>query len=154
MTSTAALVVAEIRRQVDHQLTAATAADTKAAGLIAGTFALTALVIPRVRPDEAGLAGVVTLALVVITLVLFALAIRPRVGGFSYGPDPMVMQTFVTDDDPPEELERALAAAYVKVRNANEATIQAKADALIAGIVTLILTVVSLGVMLAMGGIQ
>lgn len=43
------------------------------------------------------------------------------------------MQTFVTDDDPPEELERALAAAYVKVRNANEATIQAKADALIEG---------------------
>jgi hypothetical protein len=151
--TTANLVIAEIRRQVDHQLYAATATDTKAAGLIAGTFALTALIVPRVRLESAGIAGLITFGLIVGTLAVFAMAIRPRIGGFSYGPDAATMHAFVEEADEPDDLERAMVGAYVKVRDANERAIAAKSDALIVGVVGLILTVSGLIAMLATGGI-
>lgn len=154
--STAGIVVDQLRRQVDHQISAATATDTKAAGLIAATFALTALLIPRVRADgtlEVGVA-VATLGAVFVTLLSLLLSIAPRVAGFSYGPDAADMIAFVDDGDDPADLEAAIAHAFVSVRATNEKVMAEKSDRLVTGIASLIVTVLGLGAMLAVGAIE
>jgi hypothetical protein len=154
--TTANVIIEELRRQVELQVTAATANDTKAAGLIAATFALVALVVPRVQLVTSCqvVAGLGTFALVIATLVFLALSIRPRIEGFSYGPGGGDMLAFLDDDDPAEDLERANARAYVDVRSMNETVIHSKAESLINGIKCLIATVIGLGAMLAVGGIK
>lgn len=154
--TTAAFIILELRRQVDHQVTAAASVDTKAAGLIAATLALFALVVPRIVVATAAqvVVGVVTIGLVIATLGLLTLAIKPRVRAFSYGPDAQDMMAFLDDDDPVDALEEAVARAYRDVRSRNESEIQSKSEALIGGIGFLILTVIGLGAMVVVGGVD
>lgn len=151
--SAATLIVAELRRQVDHQLTAGAATDTKAAGLIAATFALVALVAPRVQIDSPvrTAAAVVTFGVVLLTLVELMQAIKPRVKTFSYGPDAKSLKEFV--GEPVEDLEIEMVNVFVNARDANEAALEDKAESFILGIKALIVTVIGLGVMLAGGAI-
>ena len=148
------LIVEEIRRQVDQQIVAARDTDTKAAGLVAALFALVVLVIPRVHlatSAQVATAGA-TLLLVLGTLGALGLAIRPRIGGFSYGPDASDMLEFLNSR--PDELTREMASAYEKVRLQNEAVIQTKGKALIGAIVGLVCAVVGLSAMVVTGGIK
>lgn len=149
-----ALIVEELRRQVDHQLTAAASHDTKAAGLIAATFALVALVVPRVHvndPVPAALTAV-TFIFAILTLWFLLQVIRPQVGGFSYGPSADSLRGFAQDEA--DVLEREMVDAFVDARNGNEGVLQAKADSLVWGIRCLIVVVVGLGAMLAGGAIS
>jgi hypothetical protein len=154
--TTPGLIVDELRRHVELQVAASTAIDTKAAGLIAATFALVALVVPRVQLDTTPrvVTSLATFGLVLATLMLLAISTRPRIGGFSYGPDAADMLAFLEDDDPPDTLEKEIARAYGVVRGNNEAALQSKAESLINGIKCLIATVVGLAIMLAAGGIK
>jgi hypothetical protein len=153
--STASLIILELRRQVDHQLSASASVDTKAAGLIAGTFALFALVVPRVQVATLcqTIAALVTFGLVLAALSRFALATMPRIKGFSYGPEADDMLRFLDDGDPVESLEEAVAHAYAEIRSRNEGAVVAKSEALNQGIVLLVVTVIGLGAMVAVGGI-
>jgi hypothetical protein len=45
------IFVAELKRQIDHQITAPSALDTQATALLAATLALAALAVPRVDLD-------------------------------------------------------------------------------------------------------
>jgi hypothetical protein len=151
--SSTTLIVAELRRQVDHQLTAGAATDTKAAGLIAATFALVALVAPRVQIDGpvGAAAATVTFGLALLTLFELMQAIKPRVKTFSYGPNAKSLKEFL--GDPVEDLEIAMVDVFAEARDDNEDALEDKAESLILGIKALIVTVLGLGVMLAGGAI-
>src|SRR3990170_3338388 len=126
--SSAAIVCEDIRRQVDHQADAANSMDTKASGLIATTVVLAALVVPRVELDrtDRAVVSLVSLGFVLVTMACLGLAIRPRRGAFSYGPDPDVMIDRLGSG--PAELERDIAESLAAVRNTNESYLQRKAD--------------------------
>ncbi len=152
---TAKLIVTELRRQVDAQISASASIDTKAAGLIAATFALVALVIPRVQldvPCQSAIAFVAAIAVLATLLLLFS-ALVPRKRRWSNGPTAASMLAFLLDGDEPGELEIAMAVAYQDVRDRNESVLGEKATALNFGVGALIATVVALMLLVIVGGI-
>lgn len=150
----AALVIEEIRRQVDFQISTSGAIDTKATALVGAIFVLVAAVVPRVRIDtiEQVVATAGTFELAIATMVLLAAAIRGRIGGYSYGPRTDQMLEYLDRDV--DDFNRELAKSFVKVRNVNEAANQGKTKALNGAIYMLIATTIGLGIMLAVGAIE
>jgi hypothetical protein len=154
----AGLIVEEIRRQVDHQVTAADGADTKAMAIFAGVAAVAAFVGPHVvvhAPAELNLATIATVAsfvLLIAALVCLLFAVKPRIGGFSNGPDVDEMAARI--DDSATALERELVGAFVAVRKINEAFLKSKGDWTIRAMWSLIGTVVGMLVMVGVGVIR
>jgi hypothetical protein len=149
----ASFIVGELRRQVDHQITAAASIDTKAAGLIAATFALFALVVPRVvLQTVASCSSGSTHS--------DSSSRRWRISPCRYGPESRRSLTTRSGPagrilgDPLEEVEAATARAFAGVRNINATAIQTKTRSLVAGIVFLVLTVIGLGAMVLVGGLK
>ncbi len=152
--TSAQIIIEEIRRQVDLQVSAADAMDTKAMAVSAGVVAFAAFIAPRVivADNWQKLAAVVTLAFLLGALVCLLLAVRPRVGGFSNGPD--VGQIAARIDDPAASLERKLVPAFVGVRNINEAFLNSKSDWIIWALRCLIGTILGMAVMVGVGAIK
>src|SRR5258708_40366863 len=109
--SSALIIVEEIRRQVDHQVSAVDAIDTKAMAIFAGAAAVAAFIAPRVVVPSvaAASAAVGTFLLLLGALVCLLFAVRPRIGGFSNGPN--VAQLAERIDDPAGSLEHELVPA-------------------------------------------
>jgi hypothetical protein len=151
--TSAQIIIDEIRRQVDHQVTAADALDTKAMAIFAGAAAVAAFITPRVTvvTPEQITAATYTLLVLLGALFCLLLAVRPRVGGFSNGPNASEVAERL--DDPPRSLERELVPAFVGVRTTNEAFLRSKGDWVIRALVFLIATVIGMAVMVATGAI-
>ena len=149
--TSAQMIVEEIRRQVDLQVTAADALDTKAMAIFASAAGVAAFIAPRVTVSSLGqtAAAVGTLALLVGALICLLFAVRPRIGGFSNGPD--VVQVAKRIDDPAGSLERELVPAFVGVRGKNESFLASKGDWTIRAMLCLIGTVVGVSVMVGVG---
>jgi hypothetical protein len=148
------IIVAEMKRQVDHQIDAAAAIDTRSTAVLAAASALIALVVPHAQVDTTlrVFAGAVTFALGLATLIFLMRALSPRLEGFSYGPDGASMLTSL--DDTAGHLNRDLAEVYVNVRNVNEAVLKQKGGALIVATRLIVAAVVGVGIMLLVGAIK
>lgn len=151
--TSAQIIIEEIRRQVDHQVTAVDALDTKAMAIFAGAAAVAAFLAPRVTVANLGqtVAAIGTLGLLVGAMICLLLAVRPRVGGFSNGPN--VAQVAERIDDPAGDLERDLVPAFVGVRRNNEAFLTSKGDWTIRALWCLIGTVAGMAIMVGVGAI-
>jgi len=151
--TSAQIIIEEIRRQVDLQVTAADALDTKAMAIFAGIAAVAALIAPRVTVENSGqvIAAVGTFGFLVGAMICLLLAVRPRVGGFSNGPN--VEQVAAWIDDPTSSLERALVPAFVGVRKINEDFLKSKADWTVRALRCLVATVVGMAAMVGVGAI-
>lgn len=154
--TSAQIILEEIRRQVDQQVTAADSADTKAMAIFGGAAAVAALIAPRatvVGSDGLRIAAsIATLGLLVAALICLLRSVRPRIGGFSNGPN--VKELAAGIDDDPAGLERDLVPAFVGVRTKNEAFLQSKAGWTIKAQLCLIGTVVGMAVMVAVGAVK
>jgi hypothetical protein len=148
------LIVEEIRRQVDHQVSAADSLDTRSMAIFAGVAAVAAFIGPRVNvtSTERQLAAAVTLAALVAALICLLFAVRPRVGSFSNGPD--VHQLAERIGDPGASLEVELVPAFVQVRDRNETFLASKGDWIIRALRSLIGTVLGIGWMVGVGAIK
>jgi hypothetical protein len=147
-------IAVELRAQIDHQIAAADAIDTKAAALAAATFALFTFTLPHVDVSTQARANVAAL-IVLATLAAigcFALSLKPRKGAFSYGADAgdMVAERDVDADVFVREFVDGLHIA----RTSNETTLRNKADTLIYGLWLLVAVGVGLALLLALGGIN
>lgn len=151
--TSAQIIIEEIRRQVDLQVTAADALDTKAMAVFAGVAAVAAFVAPRVTVANGyqTVAAVGTFGLLVAAMICLLLAVRPRIGGFSNGPN--VEQVAAWIDDPTSSLEHALVPAFVGVRKNNEDFLKSKGDWTIRALWCLIGTVVGIAAMVGVGAI-
>jgi hypothetical protein len=152
--TSAQIIVEEIRRQVDLQVSADDAMDTKAMAVFAGVAAVAAFIAPRVvvsNPLQT-LAAFGTLVLLLLALGCLLEAVRPRIGGFSNGPN--VQNLAKRIDDPAARLERKLVPAFVSVRDRNEAFLKAKGDWMIWALRCLMVTVVGIAFMVVVGAIK
>lgn len=154
--TSAQIILEEIRRQVDHQVTAADSADTKAMAIFGGAAAVAALIVPRatVSPSDALQIGasIITLGLLVAALICLLQSVQPRIGGFSNGPN--VDQLALRIDDQPASLEHELVESFVKVRNRNAAFLDSKGGWTINAQGFLIGTVVGMALMVGVGAIK
>jgi hypothetical protein len=127
----ASSIAAELQRQVDHQIAAADSIDTRGTALLAGLGALTGLVLPRfgLATDSDIRIPAVTLGLLVGTLGALLRAIRPRAGGFSYGPDPELLVAHVRRSK--NVVDAAIADSLAGVRDRNEKALQQKGGTLV-----------------------
>jgi hypothetical protein len=150
----AELIVDEIRRQVDHQVMAASSADTKATALFAGTATVATLILPRIGLTSANQAAISFLALasLVAALGCFIEALRPRTGKFSYGPSAAALGERV--GSAPDELQVDLAESFVAVRARNEGFLRIKASATTGGLYFLIATLVGMAALAGLGAIK
>lgn len=82
--------------------------DTKAMAIFAGVAAVAAFIAPRVTVSNDGqiAAAIGTFGLLVGAMICLLFAVRPRIGGFSNGPN--VEQIAARIDDPTSSLEHAL----------------------------------------------
>ncbi|MGO9179281.1 MAG: hypothetical protein ACLQHS_08400 [Candidatus Limnocylindrales bacterium] len=152
--TSAQIIVEEIRRQVDLQVKAADALDTKAMAIFAGTGAVAAFISPRVTVAGNGqaAAAIVTFALLIGALLCLLLAVRPRIAGFSNGPDVADLAAYV--NAPPNELEAALVPSFVKVRNINENVLKSKGDWIVWALRSLIGAVAGMAAMVVTGALK
>jgi hypothetical protein len=152
--TSAQIIIEEIRRQVDHQVSAADALDTKALAIFAGAAAVAAFIAPRVTvatPDQIG-TSLGTFTFLIGALVCLLFAVRPRIGGFSNGPsaDDIALRI----DDPAGSLERELVPAFVSVRTRNEDFLSSKGGWIINAMRFLIATVIGIAAMVGVGAIR
>lgn len=148
------LIIEELRRQVDHQVTANDGLDTKALAIFGGVAAVAAFIVPRVgttTEDQQRLAMFTFVALLG-SLGSLLWAVRPRVKGFSNGPDVTALAKWI--DSAPADLERELVTAFVQVRDQNEGVVAAKGRWTVIALGFLIATVVGMAGMVAAGGIK
>lgn len=155
MATVSDLIIAELRAQIDHQVSAADALDTKAAGLAAATFALLTFTVPHVDVSTPwrGAAAAVTVVLTLLALWQFAEALRPRAEGFSYGVDADDLLA-ARDSVSAAELKRSYADGLSEARKRNQGAVASKADGVVTGLRFLIAVAIGLAIMLAIGGIH
>lgn len=151
--TSAQVIIEEVRRQVDLQVSAAEGLDTKAMAIFAGVAAVAALIAPRVAVGNCvqGLVAIATFLALIGALICLLLAVRPRIGGFSNGPG--VDQVAERIDFATDALERDLVPAFVAVRKLNEDFLRAKGDWVIRALGLLLLAVVCIMVMVGVGAL-
>jgi len=148
------IIVEEIRRQVDLQISAHDALDTKAMAIFSGIAAIAAFVAPRVAIDNPYriVATGATFGLLLGALACLLLAVRPRIGGFSNGPKVDQIGERIGQD--PASLEADLVPAFVKVRNQNEKVLASKGEATVFGLRLVFGAVVGVGAMVVVGAVK
>ena len=147
-------IAAEIRVQIDHQIAAADALDTRAAALAAATFALFTFTLPHVDVSTQARtnAVIIVVGATLLAISSFALALKPRKGAFSYGAEAadMVRARGAAN----EAFVRAFVDGLHIARTNNENVLRGKADRLIQGLWLLVVAGAGLGLLLALGGIN
>lgn len=152
--TSAQIIVEEIRRQVDLQVTASNGLDTKAMAIFAGVAAVAAFIAPRVvvETPRQTLDALATFGILLAALACLLLAVRPRVGAFSNGPN--VDQLAERADDQASNLERDLVPSFVKVRDRNEEYLKQKSSWILRALVCLFAAVVGMAFMVGVGAIK
>jgi hypothetical protein len=147
-------IAGELRSQIDHQVTAADALDTKAAALAAATFALFTFTLPHVDIStlERAVVATFTVALTLGAIGLFALTLRPRKAKFGYGADASDM--LAAREAAEDGFLRSFNVGLQDARTRNETVIQEKADGITYGLWFLIATGIGLAILLGLGGID
>ncbi len=152
--TSAQIIIEEIRRQVDLQVSAAQGLDNRAMAVFGGVAAVAAIVADRVvvADDSQKIAAGLTLAALLGALFCLLMSVVPRIGHFSNGPDVTDLGGWV--GKPIERLEQALVPSFVEVRNRNEDFLKAKGRWMIGALACLIATVVGIALMVGAGAIQ
>ena len=148
------IIVEEIRRQVDLQVSAFTGIETKAMAVFGGVAAVAAIIADRVKVENGwqALAAGLTLATLLAALVSLLMSVLPRIGGFSNGPD--VVELGGRIDEPTVELERDLVPSFVEVRKRNEKALRSKGMWMIGALSCLIGTVGGIAFMVVVGAVK
>ena len=154
MKSNDQIIASELRAQIDHQITAADAFDSKATALAAATFALFTFTLPHVDVSSP-LRGILAFSTVLFTLAAigsFVRALTPRKGAFSYGASPDDMLT--ERPRQPDVFLQQFCEGLRDARNKNHTVLGTKATAITTGLWLLVAVAVSLAALLVAGGIQ
>jgi hypothetical protein len=154
MGTVAETIVQELRVQIDHQIAAADAFDTKGAALAAATFALFTFSLPHVEISTTSrtVAAAVAIVASLGAIASFTRSLRPRTEGFSYGVD--AVELIEAGSHPAATFMRAYADGLRQARDRNEAVLKDKANGISNGLWSLLVVGIALAVLLALGGIN
>lgn len=154
MTDVGETIIHELRAQIDHQVGAADAFDTKGAALAGATFALFTFALPHVV--LANQLQVIAAALALVTTLgafySFIVSLQPRRRLFSYGVD--ARQLIDASDMAKATFMREYANGLRLARDRNEDVIRARANAIANGLWCLLAAAGALAVLFATGGIN
>lgn len=152
--NSAKAAIEEIRRQIDHQVTAAGSVDTKGAGVLTLTGTVAGVIATRIHldSDPRKVVGIVTFLIVVGILVSCIQAIRPR-AGFSYGADASGLVALL-DQYSHEQVMLAIADSLRAARETNVAHLEAKQNWQSSALRLVVAALVAVAVMVAIEGIK
>lgn len=154
ITRSAEAAASEIRSQIDHQISDASALDTKASTLITAQVAIAGLVASRVVLDtpERLAAGAIAFAVVVAVALPAVLVLRPR-DGFSYGADAAALTDSVARY-PRAGVAIGLAESLARARDQNLVWIRTKQRWYEIALLALFGLVLALALMVVVGAIR
>jgi hypothetical protein len=154
MTDVSEAIVQELRAQIDHQIGAADAFDTKGAVLAAATFALFTFALPHVEITTNVQTAAAAIALVATlgAFYSFVSSLQPRSKAFSYGVD--ATQLIAAEGMAKAAFMHEYAGGLQLARDRNESAIRARGQSITNGLWSLFAACVALAILLGAGGIN